>query len=75
MKIPLEIPTVNQQKKMENKHDEELAELIFRTRERLTDDMGPELDLMVEMLSADGLTLDQIHLFMETLIMVDRLPN
>jgi hypothetical protein len=55
--------------------DDELSDMIWQVRQQRTDDMGPLLDRFVEKLEEDGLDHDQIHLFLETLIIVDRLPN
>ena len=62
-------------KKKNIKTDAELADLMYAAREGLMGDQEMLLDGIVGHLIEDGLNRDQIHLFLETLLYVEHLPN
>ncbi len=61
-------------KKM-NTQDAELADLLYMAREGFTSDFDAVLDRLIELLIEDGLDRDQIHLFLDTLLYIEHLPN
>ncbi len=61
-------------KKM-NTQDAELADLIYTVREGVTDDYETLLDQLIDHLIEEGLDRDQIHLFLDTLLYIEQLPN
>ncbi len=61
-------------KKM-NKRDAELANLMYIAREGLTEDKEVLVGDLVNHLIEEGLDRDQIHLFLETLLYGEQLPN
>lgn len=58
-----------------NTQDAELAYLIYTVREGMTDDYEALLDQLIDHLIEEGLDRDQIHLFLDTLLYTEQLPN
>ena len=52
-----------------------MADLIYTVREGVTDDYETLLDQLIDHLIEEGLDRDQIHLFLDTLLYIEQLPN
>ena len=52
-----------------------MADLLYMAREGFTSDFDAVLDRLIELLIGDGLDRDQIHLFLDTLLYIEHLPN